>query len=314
MTKHQHYVPQFYLKEFASEDGQIWVYDKLTDKSFRTIVRNVAGERYFYDSDGLEKATGDRQAVEKYLSALEGHFRERIGRLLMRLRSGGYQRLHPETKGTISIFAAFQLVRTKEHRIQSRQISEQFLKFLRKHPGSEKLVAEVEASMSEHALREAHARQLLDLPEILRMATILSSHIWVIGKQHVSQSFYTSDAPITKHSNVKITGRGNDGIACEGIEVHVPISHDFNLMLYERKHFEDVAHMDGHVLELNSSDYMVYQRQFPVKYSSCFVFCREDDFELARTICAEEPHWRDENRKRVTSNHDDDTSQFYPPK
>jgi hypothetical protein len=135
VTKHQHYVPQFYLKEFASEDGQIWVYDKLTDKSFRTTVRNVAGERYFYDSDGLEKVTGDRQAVEKYLSSLEGHFRERIGRLLMRLRSGGYQRLHPETKGTISIFAAFQLVRTKEHRIQSRQISEQFLKFLRQHPG-----------------------------------------------------------------------------------------------------------------------------------------------------------------------------------
>ena len=304
MTKHQHYVPQFYLREFASEDEQIWVYDKVADKSFLTSVRNVAGERYFYDSDEVAQITGDRQAVEKYLSSLEGDFREKIGRLLVRLRTGGYQRLHPETRTVISVFAAFQLVRTKEYRIKSRQISEQFIKFISKHPRNEKMLAEVESSMSEKSLRESHAQQLLDLPEITRMAEVLSAHIWVIAKRHSSQSFYTSDEPITKHGNVERFGRGNDGIACEGIEVHVPLSHDYSLTLYDRKHFGDVAQLDGKVMELNSDQHMVYQRQFPVKYSSRFVFCREDDFELARRICAEEPHWRDPNRKRITSNHD----------
>ena len=124
-TKHQHYVPQFYLREFASAEEQVWVYDKVTDKAFQTAVRNVAGERYFYDSEEIEALTGDRQLVEKYLSNLEGEFKEKIERLLQRLRAGEFQRLHPETRSVIATFAAFQIVRTKEHRIQGAQISEQ---------------------------------------------------------------------------------------------------------------------------------------------------------------------------------------------
>jgi hypothetical protein len=185
------------------------------------------------------------------------------------------------------------------------QTSEQLKKFLLKHPGSEKLVAELDASMSDQSVREFHARQLLDLPHILHMADILAAHIWVIARRHSSQSFYTSDEPITKHENVKIPFRGNNGIACRGVEVHLPLAHDYAITMYERNHFSDVEGLDGHLLDLDSDQYMIYQRQFPVKHSSRFVFCREDDFALARQICMEEPHWRNPDRKRVTSNHDD---------
>lgn len=310
MVKQQHYVPQFYLRQFASDDGQIWVYDKVSDKAFRTAVRNVAGERYFYDSDEIEQALGDRQVVEKFLAKLEGEFGDKITRLLHRLRIGGFQRIHPETRTAIATFAAFQLIRTKEHRIQMMQTSELLKKFLLKHPGTEKMVGELDVQMSEKSVRESHARELLDLPFILHMSEILAAHIWVVARRHSSQGFYTSDEPITKHENVKIPLRGNNGIACQGIEVHVPLAHDYAITMYERKHFAEFERLDGRLLKLDSDQYMVYQRQFSVKQSSRFIYCREDDFALARQICSEEPHWRNPDRKRFTSNHADDLPQI----
>lgn len=299
-------MPQFYLREFADHKEQIWVYDKVLDKSFLTSVRNVAGERYFYDSTAMEAAVGDRQAIEKYLSRLEGEFSDKISRLLGRLRTNNFLRLHPETRGIIAIFAVFQLIRTKEHRITSLQSAQQLRKFLLKHPRTESMLVDLDSGMTKEGMQEFHAQQLMDIPRIVEMAEILKSHIWVIAKNHPAGSFYTGDEPITKKANIKRPFRGNDGITCKGIEVHLPLAHDYFITMYDRIHFSDIVKFDGKVTPLLSNENMIYLRQFHVKYSSRFVFCRDDDFDLARQICREEPHWRDQDRKRITSNHDDD--------
>ena len=50
MAPVQHYVPQFLLRNFcAGAKPKIWAFDKNTGKSFETNVRNIAGEREFYD-------------------------------------------------------------------------------------------------------------------------------------------------------------------------------------------------------------------------------------------------------------------------
>ena len=140
---------------------------------------------------------------------------------------------------------------------------------------------------------------------ILEFSEILCGHIWIITHRHESQSFYTSDEPVTKRENVTMPFRGNSGIACKGIEIHLPISHDYSITLYERSHFANVASRDGKVFNLPSEQNMIYLRQFAVRYASRFVFCHDDDFDFAKLVCKEEPHWRDPDRKRVTSNHDD---------
>src|SRR5437764_6211728 len=48
-TKKSHYVPQFYLKKFASTDERLYAFNKFTKKSFKTTVRDVASEMRFYD-------------------------------------------------------------------------------------------------------------------------------------------------------------------------------------------------------------------------------------------------------------------------
>ena len=78
MAKLQHYVAQCYLRAFAAQGGKhpnIWCYDKVEKRAFKTNVKNVAGERYFYNSP-LESA-----AVEEKLAELEARFvptRQRI--------------------------------------------------------------------------------------------------------------------------------------------------------------------------------------------------------------------------------------------
>jgi len=50
LPKIQHYVPRCLLKNFTrGNKPQIWVYDKKTDRSFQTNVKNVAAESGFYD-------------------------------------------------------------------------------------------------------------------------------------------------------------------------------------------------------------------------------------------------------------------------
>ena len=134
----------------------------------------------------------------------------------------------------------------------------------------------------------------------------LASHIWIIGHRSPHHGFYTSDEPVTRYGNLPRSAYGNDGIASKGVEVQLPISHDYCLTFYERSHFKWLEGKDGTVMEYADPQLMVYCRQWPVKYATRFVFCRDNDFELARQICAEEPHWRDPDRKRVTSNHDDE--------
>ena len=48
-TKKQHYVPRFYLSNWANEKGQIWVFDKSLKKSFQANIKDVASSNYFYD-------------------------------------------------------------------------------------------------------------------------------------------------------------------------------------------------------------------------------------------------------------------------
>lgn len=58
-----HYVPQYYLKGFSTEEDEaLWVYDRLDKRKFRTQAKNIANENSFYSPE-----------VEQYLAnVIEG--------------------------------------------------------------------------------------------------------------------------------------------------------------------------------------------------------------------------------------------------
>ena len=49
ITKKQHYIPQFYLKNFAGNDGKLWVYDRIEKKYFKSDPKDICCEKYLYE-------------------------------------------------------------------------------------------------------------------------------------------------------------------------------------------------------------------------------------------------------------------------
>jgi len=66
VPRHHHYVPQFYLRNFAHEE-KLNVFGVATNKNFSTNVRNVAGERDLYRLEGAEPLL-----AEEMFSEIEG--------------------------------------------------------------------------------------------------------------------------------------------------------------------------------------------------------------------------------------------------
>lgn len=89
-VKNQHFVPQSYFKRFSVNE-QIYVYDKVIDKPpYKTNIRNVAAESYFYDipeelfnqtKDQFPPEYRDIQFVEKELSKIEAEFNSLLNNL-----------------------------------------------------------------------------------------------------------------------------------------------------------------------------------------------------------------------------------------
>lgn len=67
-----HYVPRFHLRRFANELGQLWAWDKQSDRVFRTSPGAIATEKQFYRLTQYEPDGHDPLTMEKQLSEMEG--------------------------------------------------------------------------------------------------------------------------------------------------------------------------------------------------------------------------------------------------
>ncbi|HIW75664.1 MULTISPECIES: DUF4238 domain-containing protein [Gordonibacter] len=76
-TKKQHWIPQFYLKYFANERGELHAYNSKIDKFYSTNTRNICEKNYLYEVPRIHAACEslDRflqpNAIENQLSKAE---------------------------------------------------------------------------------------------------------------------------------------------------------------------------------------------------------------------------------------------------
>ncbi len=86
-TKKEHYVPQFYLRNFTNEKGSIWVYDRETKKTFSQTPANVCFENDLYETkaEEMNPALGDyvlRNYIEDALRDYEGEWSTVLNKIL----------------------------------------------------------------------------------------------------------------------------------------------------------------------------------------------------------------------------------------
>src|ERR1700755_2511985 len=111
MTQNQHYVPKFILRQFCanSDTERVAVYDKQSDKTFVTSIRNVMAENRFndflFDDDWIV-------SFEPIACAAEDQVLPTYKKLLERRRLDN----SPQEKAALAFFVAFQFLRTKGHR------------------------------------------------------------------------------------------------------------------------------------------------------------------------------------------------------
>lgn len=106
----EHYVPKFVLKNFTFDNNQIWVFDKQTDKKFKTNIDNIASENKFYDFNFKNVVL----TLEPSLSTFESKVAKIITEIVTKKTLFF---LKKEDKIILSYFFALQFVRTKQFRL-----------------------------------------------------------------------------------------------------------------------------------------------------------------------------------------------------
>jgi hypothetical protein len=152
--------------------------------------------------------------------------------------------------------------------------------------------------VDEGKMAAMHAQKLFDAEAIKQMATTLERHYWVIGINRTEHQFYTSDHPVVRRANQRQGGVPLVGVCDPGIEFVFPLDSRHILLILERTHFAAWRKYDNRSILLSEEQVNDYNG-LQVMRSNQRVFCAEDDFVVAREVCAKYPEIRNPNRPRV---------------
>ena len=207
-AKLHHYVPQAYLRGFATEKGRINVvpYDR-SRKPFVSSVKNVAAQTHFYTVDGLAQP----DEFEKSLSVLEANASE----IIRNFESGKFPPSETDRE-LFSYYLAIQTVRGPDTRKTMESLSAQMTrleigiggqqnlgKWIRNNLGIEP-TPEQERRIWEEATQPggppitlsnlAHIQYLIDAAQ--ELVPYIMGRPWVLARFH-RRSLITSDAPVS---------------------------------------------------------------------------------------------------------------------
>jgi hypothetical protein len=287
MVKLQHYVPQSYLKQFACEKGKnakIWCFDKVRRNTFKTNVRNVGGERYFYHAQQETE-----QPLEETFGELESRFVPARDRLM---QMPDLSALSPDDQTIIALFVASLLVRTSEHRQQVADMMEQMHEWLRNQSATEELRAAFGPATEEQArLQQMYNR---NGETITQLAETIVEMKWIRLWNRTSVPFWCSDHPVTLYNPIGAGPRGNLGLRCTGIQLYLPLTPQLTLAACDPIMYADRPN-EGRVVVDNIN----FQNSLQVPSSHRHLFSVTRDFALAEQILAEHPEFADPDRRRT---------------
>jgi hypothetical protein len=309
-AKNQHYVPQFYLKNFCHDGRTLFTFDKAEGKSFRTGVDNVASEKRFYDLPPNPSGTSDFQAVEKAFSVIEDGTARVLTDLIAEIEADrSFDLQQPERKTAIAFFLALQHCRTREFRDTlgriSQAVSEAVAKkhaFAAEHlarKGEKVVVQPLDLGFPKEIDPLHHADYIFNGEYLQRCVPILTGHIWVVGENQSSQPLFTSDVPIVCLRHVHHPALGGAGLGSLGVEVVFPLSPKHLLALYERCYFARWEPLEGRIFKLELPQVLLYN-SFQAAKSYRQIYCSEDKFDQVRELIERFPQLSQIDRPRFT--------------
>jgi len=299
-SKRQHYVPQFYLREFARErkgKPQVFCFDKKKAVSFLTAVDNVAAESYFYD-------IGEEQGAEKVFSELEGRMSKSYKFLL---ESSDVGDLPANVKVAISVMIATQHLRTKDFREVIKESSEYVLR-LAKQKGVSKddSTLRIIAGLAQEEIAKRYQFTLME-KSITEFALSLIQMKWVLFVNNTDIPFWCSDNPFT-YSNTLAYDR-YDGLGFErlGSQTHFPLSPKPSLEIVDPIMYAFYPSK----IYIDNKENIIFNNHLQVKNSKRYIFSSANDFSLADQMLAKNPRLMETDRNRFETQ---DFHTIVPPK
>jgi hypothetical protein len=111
--RRQHFIPRFYLKNFA--DPKIFCYDKTNDHVISTNIKDIALGKNFYEFEGLEAGL-----IEKFLSKNESDFSKAYQDLV---NKRDVSKLSEKSVIYFFLFLAELLLRTEDTRLEIANVA-----------------------------------------------------------------------------------------------------------------------------------------------------------------------------------------------
>lgn len=208
ITVNQHYVPRFYLDNFANSQRFNWVFDKRHGSVRLKNNRSLCSSDHFYDlpatlgPDNVELL----QIVERKLSQIEAIGERMIGAILKgaerldlsHIQSpGSYERLNPFQIRNLSGFIALQYLRTEAAREmitrENYALAEDLVKSIAAEQGKSVDTAKFDLKVSENWIKWYHIDSMMKFPEFTEY---FEKKIFVIGLNRTSTPLVTSDNPV----------------------------------------------------------------------------------------------------------------------
>lgn len=303
-VKYQHFVPRFYLEQFVNSKGRLWVYDKSLDKAYARKPDKAGGQKFFYDVPDLDEKVGISQFVEKFFQPFEGAAAAILAGWLAKLESRRYFRIYEDEKRVFALFLATQLLRTPNHRKFIMQMGATIQKICTQAhldvARPELADIDFEVKWCKEAEPLFHAENIVDEDMLEHCASTLFNHIWIVAQNETDSTLYTSDHPIVRRPHKGGGWRSHSGYGSPGIELNFPLSPSYCLTLLERGYWQKFQRSDGKLSERAMNEENVqYNNSLQLDESSRFIYCRDEDFSLARQFCIEFPDVMDPDRPVV---------------
>ena len=131
--KRQHWVPQFYLRQFIVPDAnpkleQVWIFHRKSGDPKLTGIKNIALEKHLYSP---KLADGSRDPrLEKKLSDLEGT----LSKLWPQLANGFVDLGSKAIRQSIALFLSVQFLRHPDRRDSAIEFRKRLIEFVEQRP------------------------------------------------------------------------------------------------------------------------------------------------------------------------------------
>ncbi len=234
-AQNQHYVPKFVLRHFLydNESERVCVYDKHTEKTFITSIKNVMAERRFndfvFDDDWIASfepvaCSAEDQVFPAYMQVVQ---KRRLDDT-------------PEQKAALAVFIAFQFLRTKASRDKWQDMEDAMVEMVEASGGKVQDMQGWEDwhPRNEDALKRDHLASIQG--SLGEFARIIAEKDFVLAAPTQGRSFYLGDNPVCLSNSRDFGPYGNLGLAVPGIEIYTPLAADLMLCAWCPSILDDI--------------------------------------------------------------------------